>query len=168
VSAPARSAVPIDEIAGIVTRTVAVVIDLLVVMALLGGLLLIVAGLSFAWSPLSFQWPAPPWALTMGVGALIAGAYLTIAWATSGRTLGAGFLGLRVLSEGGARLGWARAAIRAMLCLAFPPGLAWAAVSRRRRSVQDVVLHTVVVYDWSDDVGLRQPASPPYGEIDRT
>ena len=158
-----RSALPVDEVAGIITRTVAAVIDLLVVMAMLGGLLLIVAGLRFAWSPLSFRWPAPSWALSLWVGALIAAAYLTVAWSTSGRTIGAGVLGLRVLSARGTRLSWARAAIRATLCLVFPPGLLWAAVSRHRRSVQDVALRTVVVYDWSDDVGMRGPASQRFG-----
>jgi uncharacterized RDD family membrane protein YckC len=156
------------EVAGIVTRTAAALIDLAVVLAMMGGLLLTVAGLRFAWSPLSFRWPAPSWVLSLGVGALIAAAYLTVAWATSGRTFGAGVLGLRVLSMRRARLGWAHAALRAVLCLLFPPGLLWAAVSRYRRSVQDAVLLTVVVYDWSDDVGMRRPASARYGAFGRT
>jgi hypothetical protein len=33
--------------------------------------------------------------------------------------------------------------------VAFPIGLAWAIISRRNRSVQDVVLRTIVIYDWS-------------------
>ena len=156
-SAPSTSAVPVGDVAGIVTRAVAALIDLLVVMSMLGGLLLAVAGLRFAWSPPSFSWPAPSWAQSLAIGALFGAAYLTVAWATSGRTVGAGVLGLRVLSARGARLGWSRATARAVFCVVFPLGLLWAAVSRHRRSVQDAVLRTVVVYDWSDDAGLRRP-----------
>ena len=157
----------VDEVAGIVTRTVAAVIDLLVVMAMLGGLLLAVAGLRFAWSPLSFSWPAPSWAHSLGIGALFAAAYLTIGWSTSGRTFGAGVLGLRVLSARGTRLGWSRATVRAVLCVIFPLGLLWAAVSRHRRSIQDAVLRTVVVYDWSDDAGMHRPTSAGHGTFGR-
>lgn len=157
------SAVRVDDVAGIVTRAAAAVIDLFVVMAMLGGLLLVVAGLRFAWSPVSFHWPAPSWAHSLGIGALSAAAYLATAWSTSGRTIGAGVLGLRVLSGRGARLDWSRATVRAVFCVVFPLGLLWAAVSRHRRSVQDVVLRTVVVYDWSDDAGMHRPAAPGFG-----
>jgi uncharacterized RDD family membrane protein YckC len=142
-------------VAGIVTRVAAAVIDLGVVLAMLGVALLVVAGLRFAWSPVSFSWPAPTWAHSLGVGAVLAALYLTVAWATSGRTVGAGVMGLRVLSARGAPLAWSRATLRAVFCVLFPLGLLWAAVSARRRSVQDVVLRTAVVYDWSDDAGLR-------------
>lgn len=161
------SPAPVDDVAGIVTRAVAAVIDLLVVMAILGGLLLVAAGLRFAWSPLSFRWPAPSWAQSLAIGALFAAAYLTVAWSTSGRTVGAGILGLRVLSARGARLGWSRATLRAVFCVVLPIGLLWAAVSRHRRSVQDAVLRTVVVYDWSDDAGMRRPAAPGFGTSGR-
>lgn len=164
----AVSGAPPSEVAGIVTRTAAAIIDLVVVLAMMGGLLITVAGVLFIWSPLSFRWPAPSWALSLGFGALIAATYLTVSWATSGRTLGAGVLGLRVLSVRRTQLGWARAALRAMLCLLFPPGLLWAVVSRKRCSIQDAALRTVVVYDWSDDVGMRRAASRRYGAIGRT
>ena len=35
-----------------------------------------------------------------------------------------------------------------MLCVVFPVGLLWSAVSRERRSLQDLVVRSVVVYDW--------------------
>jgi hypothetical protein len=167
VTARAVSGGPPGEIAGIVTRAAAAIIDLIVVLAMMGGLLVTAAGLLFVWSPLSFRWPTPSWALSLGIGALIAATYLTVAWATGGRTLGAGVLGLRVLSVRRTPLGWARAALRAMLCLLFPPGLLWAAVSPYRRSLQDAVLLTVVVYDWSDDAGMRRSAPPRYGATGR-
>jgi uncharacterized RDD family membrane protein YckC len=36
--------------------------------------------------------------------------------------------------------------LRAVACVLFPVGLAWVAVDRRRRSVQDIVLGTRVIY----------------------
>lgn len=140
--------------AGIVTRTAAAVIDLAVVLAMGAGVWLAGAAARFVWSPLQFRWPTPPWPVTLAVAVLIAGAYLTTAWATTGRTCGDAVLGLRVLPARHATLGWTRAALRAALCLIFPIGLLWAALDRRRRSLQDAVLRTVVVYDWSDDAGL--------------
>lgn len=141
--------------AGLVTRVLAAAIDVVVVLVMMGVVLLAVAGLRFLWSPLTFRWPVPSWSLSLLVGALLALGYLTAAWATSGRTYGAAVLGLRVLSARGNTLGWVRAGLRAALCLVFPLGLLWVAFSRYRRSVQDAVLATVVVYDWDDDVGRR-------------
>jgi hypothetical protein len=153
--------------AGIVTRVVAAAVDLVVVLVMSGGVFLAAAAARFAWSPLTFRWPSPPWALVLAVGAVIAGAYLTIAWATTGRTYGAAVLGLRVLTARHLKLGWARAALRATLCLLFPPGLLWAAITRRRRSLQDALLLSEVVYDWSDDAGLAASAPEPPGRAGR-
>jgi uncharacterized RDD family membrane protein YckC len=146
--------------AGIVSRALAVAIDLGVVMVMGGGVLLTVAGVRFVLSPVSFRWPAPSWALSLLVGAVLATGYLTVAWATTGRTYGAAVLGLRVRSAGGGPLGWTRAGLRAALCVMFPPGLLWVVVSPRRRSVQDVMLLSVVVYDWRDDAGLQKAPGP--------
>ena len=74
--------------------------------------------------------------------------YLSLAWAVNGRTYGAHVMGLRVVSDSGARLRPLRAVIRGAFCAVFPIGLFWAAVSRRNQSLQDLVLRTAVVYDW--------------------
>lgn len=47
--------------------------------------------------------------------------------------------------------------IRAVLCVLFAFGLLWSAVDRRRRSLQDIVLRTEVVYDWRQDPDLVAP-----------
>jgi uncharacterized RDD family membrane protein YckC len=62
-------------------------------------------------------------------------------------------MGVRVVSRKGGRLGWLVALARAAFSVGFPIGLGWALVSKRNRSVQDVVLRTIVIYDWS----LRPP-----------
>jgi uncharacterized RDD family membrane protein YckC len=152
-----------DRTAGIVTRALAAVVDAAVVLVMMGIALLCVAGVRFLVSPVSFRWPSPSWPLSLAVGAALATAYLTAAWATSGRSCGAAVAGVRVRSVGGGPLGWVRAGLRASLCVAFPPGLLWCVLSRRRRSVQDLVLGSVVVYDWDDDAGIRPGADAAGG-----
>ena len=78
----------------------------------------------------------------------IAIVYLTAAWAMIGRSYGQYLLGLRVLSRKRVKPGWALALLRAAFCVFFPVGVFWVVLSPERRSVQDVVLRTVVVYDW--------------------
>lgn len=132
--------------AGIITRALAAAIDGAVVLAMMGTALLATAGLRFFVSPTSFRWPSPSWPLSLTVGMLLAIVYLTIGWATSGRSLGGAVLGLRVRGMG-RRLGWLRSFERAVLYVVFPIGLLWCSVSRKRLSLQDLLLRTVVVYD---------------------
>ncbi|GAA4547170.1 RDD family protein [Pseudonocardia xishanensis] len=139
--------------AGIVSRTLAAVTDLGVVLVLLGVVLLVAAGARFVVSPLSFHWPAPSWPLSVLVAGIVAVTYLALGWATVGRTVGDAVLGLRVLSRGGGHPGWVRSVLRAVLCVVFPLGLLWVLVSPWRRSLQDVVLRTTVTYDWDDAIG---------------
>lgn len=145
--------------AGIVTRLLAALVDGGVTVLLLAALYLGTAGLLFILAPTRFTWPAPTLLFTMVTAALLATAYLTVAWATTGRTLGASLLGLRVLSARRELLGWPRSVLRATFCVMFPAGLLWAAVSRTRSSMQDIVLRSVVVYDWHRDGGVRARSS---------
>ena len=80
-------------------------------------------------------------------GLAIAVGYLTVGWAVSGQTVGSAVLGLRVVTRDGCRLGWWRAGLRAVLCVFVPLGLFWSAVSVSRRSVQDLLVRSAVVYD---------------------
>jgi uncharacterized RDD family membrane protein YckC len=153
--------------AGIVTRTLAAVVDLLVVLVLMGLALLTVAGVRFLVGPISFRWPSPTWPQSVAVGGLLAASYLTAAWATAGRSCGAALLGLRVRSVGGAHLGWFRAGLRSALCLAFPLGLLWAVFDGRRRSLQDLVVGSVVVYDDSPAGDGPRPGAPGQGRDPR-
>lgn len=134
--------------AGIVSRVLANVVDVVIVV-------LVVIGLYFGWAGVRllvqgarFHFPTPGFALAFVTGAIVAVAYFTIAWSTSGRTYGDHVLGLRVVNARGHRLGLLGAFVRAVLCVVFPVLLFWAAFSKRNRSVQDVVLRTSVVYDW--------------------
>jgi len=74
--------------------------------------------------------------------------YLSVSWLVNGRTWGDFLLGLRVVNYQGEPLRVAGAVARSALCVVFPIGILWVAVSRANRSVADVVLRTSVVYAW--------------------
>jgi len=139
--------------AGLVTRLLVAAVDAVAVVIATVGLYLGVTGVSFFWSPLRFQWPQPsPWTSTLTL-VVVAAAYLTVAWATTGRTYGATLLGVRVLARSRSRLGCVRALLRAILCVLVPIGLLWSAISPARRSWHDILVGTVVVYDRYRDRG---------------
>jgi uncharacterized RDD family membrane protein YckC len=136
--------------AGIVSRAAANVIDLLVMGGLLIGLYLGVAGLTFLWRPRSFTFPTPS-ATVIGITAsLLAASYFTASWTTTGRTYGDRVFGLRVVNRRGARLHFGWALLRAVLAVIFPIGLVWVALGGNSCSVQDLIVRTSVVYDWTE------------------
>jgi uncharacterized RDD family membrane protein YckC len=161
--------------AGVVTRSLAAGIDVVAVVLLAVLLDLTAAGVRFVWSPVNFRWPRPETEVIVLVLLGVAVLYLTVAWATTGRTYGGRLLGLRVLSVRGELLGWIRSFLRALASVLWPVGLLWSGVSRSRSSVQDLVLRTIVVYDAhpylaahalepSPRIGVAEPLGrPPSG-----
>ncbi|MGY1731529.1 RDD family protein [Geodermatophilus sp. SYSU D01045] len=133
--------------AGLVTRALANVVDLLLVALLVVGGYAAVAAARFLPGPASFSFPAPSSSTLLAWALGVQAVYFAVTWADAGRTYGDRLLGLRVGDDRGDRLGWGRSAVRAVLCVAFPVGLLWVLVSRGNRSVQDLVLRTSVVYD---------------------
>jgi uncharacterized RDD family membrane protein YckC len=129
-----------------VTRSLANVADLFVVVMIVLAGYLAVAATRFLLGPASFQFPAPSPRTLLLVGLCVQALYFTVTWAVVGGTYGDRLLSLRVCDDRGARLGWGRCAVRAVLCVIFPIGLLWVLVSRENRSVQDVVLRTSVAY----------------------
>ena len=134
--------------AGIVTRVAAMGVDIAMVVVLGSVIYLGIAAARLIWSPTSFSWPTPTFGYVATTELLLAVVYLTASWATTGRSYGASLLGLRVLTFGRRIPGWPLAFVRAVFCVLFPVGLFWVVFSPARRSIQDVVLRTVVVYDW--------------------
>jgi uncharacterized RDD family membrane protein YckC len=144
--------------AGIVTRILAALIDVVVVAVLTGAVFgAVIAGV-FVVNPVSFSWPHGLAAETTLVTVAVAVGYLTVGWAIAGRTVGGAVLGVRVVSRGGGKLGWPRSACRALLCVLVPLGMLWAAVSARRRSVQDLLVRSAVLYDARQAPAPRAPA----------
>lgn len=137
--------------AGFPTRALACFIDLLIV---IGAMFLLWFGL---WL-LSLVFDPGVDTSTPGAGALVLvgygfmWAYWTLAWATTGRSIGAWIMGIRVVNFRGSRMSWPGAALRSAFCVGFPFGLLWVIISRRNRSVQDLVLRTNVIYDWVLDI----------------
>jgi uncharacterized RDD family membrane protein YckC len=136
--------------AGIATRAVANTIDFVVVLLLLTAVYHAVSAAKFLWSPRGFEFPSPSLLLCLWLGGTLACVFFAGSWATTGRTYGDHVLGLRVVDRSRHRLHWGLATVRAIGCVVFPIGLLWVVVDRRNRSVQDLLLRTRVVYDWTD------------------
>ncbi|MDI9977629.1 RDD family protein [Rhodococcus sp. IEGM 1307] len=150
---------PAHRAAGIVTRGLAAGIDLTVVLAVMGGIYVGVLFLRLLFSPQEFSFPDANAVLSVTLFIGVSVLYLTACWAVSGRTVGAVTMGLRVVSRNGELIGWLRALLRAVLCVMFGFGLFWAAVDGRRRSLQDILLRTAVVYDWDPDLHAVEPGT---------
>ena len=99
-----------------------------------------------AFSPRAFSFPAPSVVFSTVGFLVMATLYLAVCWAVSGCTAGAVLMGVEVTGSKTRRVSPVIAVLRAVACVAFPLGLAWVAVDRQRRSIQDIVLGTQVVY----------------------
>jgi uncharacterized RDD family membrane protein YckC len=143
------------EVAGLITRMVGASIDAGVVgLALLAGWVGL-NGFLFLLDPRSFQFSGASFLLTFTAACVVTVVYLSGAWATTGRTWGSHVMGLRVVDRQGRRVRPAVALLRGLFCTFFPIGLVWCGVNPSRRSVQDIVLRTSVVYDWVPRRGLN-------------
>lgn len=152
--------------AGIVTRSLACVVDMLMVLVLLVAVWAVAAAVVFLSRPARFTLPSPSWSLVVGIASVASVLYLAVCWATTGRTYGAQLLGLRVVDRRAVRLGWTRSTARAVAYVVFPLGLGWAVVDKHNRSLQDLLLASAVIYDWIPRVPATgatrsQPMSSP-------
>jgi uncharacterized RDD family membrane protein YckC len=134
--------------AGLVTRSIAGVVDGVVVVVVLLAGYVGVNGLRFLVHPRDFQFSEASPLPGVTAGLLILVVYLSAAWTISGRTYGCQLMGLRVVDRRGALLRPLVALLRAVFYAVFPLGLLLCAGGRQRRSVQDLVLRTSVIYDW--------------------
>jgi uncharacterized RDD family membrane protein YckC len=145
--------------AGFISRAVASGTDVVLVLC---SYVVAVILVSIAWDlffSTSISVAAPPhWLNELLVWILLV-AYLTAGWST-GRTLGKQMLGLRLVRSDGSPLGFWRALFRALLCASFFPALLLALVNRRNRGLEDVVVGTVVTYDWLP--ASYEPLAEPY------
>jgi uncharacterized RDD family membrane protein YckC len=135
--------------AGIVTRTVANLVDSLVAATIVLSGYLGWAAVLFLLSPTTFSFPSVRWSVALIATGAVLGFIFWVSWATTGRTFGGHLMGLRVVNFRGGKLLWSGALLRAGFCVLFPIGLFWAVVSSQNRSVQDTVMRTSVIYDWA-------------------
>lgn len=136
------------ERAGFATRFLASCIDIAVIAVVMFSIWLGIEILQLIFTP-GVEVDSPRAATLVVWGYLLMTLYWTVSWATTGRSIGARLMGVRVVNRKGERVRWLVALARAAFSVGFPIGLGWALVSRRNRSVQDVVLRTIVIYDWS-------------------
>jgi uncharacterized RDD family membrane protein YckC len=138
--------------AGIVSRAVSTIIDAVVLSILSFGTLLVlqaviamIQGEPFSDVNIDSSWGL----LIVGFQAM---AYFTIGWAVFGRSGGEALLGLRVVRRNGSDVGWGRAFLRFLVwpfAYSFCGlGFFWILIDNRRRTWPDLIVGTVVVYDW--------------------
>ena len=163
--------------AGLISRTIANILDLGLVFAFVAGTYVAWTGVKLLWQGREFTRPTPGFARAFAFATVVHIVYFAAAWTTSGRTFGDRLMGLRVVGRSGRTLALGWASIRALLCVYFPFGLLWAGIDRRHRSVQDLILRTSVIHDWlspprdpreddgSDDARrLRVDVQPPVAD----
>jgi len=146
------------ERAGLVTRVIANSVDALSVSAALVVSYCAFNAAMFLLNPREFEFARPSVLLNLTALLVVLVLYLALAWATTGRTYGAHVMGLRVVGRSGHRVRPWMALLRALFSVGFPIGLFWCAVSTSRRSLQDVVLRTAVIYDWRPRHEVEDPA----------
>ncbi|GAC57496.1 hypothetical protein GOHSU_20_00330 [Gordonia hirsuta DSM 44140 = NBRC 16056] len=133
--------------AGIVSRVLAAVIDLVVVLLNLVVIYAVVVLVAFIVSPRTFHLPQVPWVFTLHAFFAVAIGYQALCWQVFGRTIGQLVMGLAVVRRSTpANPYFLHAVGRAALCTVFPLGLAWVVLSRKRRAVHDLAVRTRVVY----------------------
>lgn len=132
--------------AGIVSRGIAAVIDLVVVGVILGGMYLGLVLAHLMFQPTAFRLPTLNIVFSTAVMFGVAVSYLAGCWAVSGCTAGAVTMGLRVVARRRERLSALTSLLRAVAYVLFPVGLLWVVVDARRRSLQDIVFGSRVIY----------------------
>ena len=136
--------------AGVVSRTAAMVVDVVFTVAIVGTGYALWAAVRLLRDPRGFAWPQVSYVTLVTASLVVAAILLTATWSGTGRSPGGRVMGLRVLGPDGSPPHLLRSMLRAIACVAFPIALFLSAVSKRNASVQDLLLRTSVVYDWHE------------------
>jgi len=131
--------------AGIVSRTVAYVVDALTVSIVSAGT---ATGMSLIASVVGSD--ARDLARTLTAAYLVAlpavfALYCTVFWGLTGRTPGMALAGVRVVNRSRGRVRWIAALARGILLAYFPIGSLWMLVDRRHRAIHDLIARTLVI-----------------------
>ncbi|MFI6477470.1 RDD family protein [Nonomuraea sp. NPDC050663] len=136
-----------DAYAGLVSRVMALLIDVLVLVLGTAAVYIVLvegSGLMLGGSP---SWVRPVAGAVMGA---LPTAYFTLAWWLTGQTAGDIVMGVTVSRADGRRLGLLHALLRAVVGLALAPvwlaGMVTTLIDGRRRSLLDMLFGTVVRY----------------------
>lgn len=147
------------DYAGIVSRSVAYVVDaLIVVFGVSGGIAVMGVVAMVAGAAARDVAQAAASAYVFFLPAVLA-VYCAVFWLLAGRTPGMALLGVRVVRTDGRPLGWFGAFVRGLLLAFFPIGSLWLLVDRRHQGVQDKVVRTLVIRD-------ARPSSRPSSSLE--
>jgi uncharacterized RDD family membrane protein YckC len=135
--------------AGFVSQALGAGLDAAAIFVLDFAVLAVFGFVRFLLTDKSYAMPQPgPFgnaALVFVIGVTL----LWSAWSGSGRAPGMAILGLRVVGRDGQRLSSRRAFWRAVLAvLTLGLGVAWVLVSKKNKSLYDIVCGSAVVYEW--------------------
>jgi uncharacterized RDD family membrane protein YckC len=135
--------------AGFVSQAIGAVLDAATIFALDFTLLAVFGFLRFLLTDEAYEFPQPGPALNFVILFVVGVALLWSAWSGSGRAPGMAILGLRVVGRDGRRLSSGRAFWRAVLgVVTLGLGVLWVLVSKRNKSIYDIVCGSAVVYEW--------------------
>lgn len=157
---PNRARIFQGSTVGFTSRFISVLIDMALIAVMLLGAYGIWLALRYVLT-VFYDIPQLSGVPLLLVGYFLMWAYWTWSWATGGKSLGNVLMGIRVQTNSGQDLHLGRSAARALLSVVFPIGLAWAIVSRSNHSIQDVILRTKVVFDWTPLVSAEESTTTP-------
>jgi uncharacterized RDD family membrane protein YckC len=164
VSAAAAGVAARAPYAGIVTRAVAFVLDLLILNGLLLGTGIVVGLVIEAFGTFSPDLDAQGALAAGAVWSLAFLAYFTVCWSLTGQTPGMRALGVKVLTTDGVRLRPRRGVLRvigmAIAAIPLMAGYLPILITDRRQGLHDFIARTVVVY-----VERERPSVPHRGPV---
>jgi len=135
--------------AGFVSQAVGVVLDAGVIFLIDAAALAVFGFVRFLLTNRDFEMPQAGPVGNLVLVFVIGVAVLSSAWSGSGRAPGMALLGLRVVGRDGERLSSRRAFWRAVLAVpTLGLGVLWVLVSRKNKSIYDIVCGSAVVYAW--------------------
>jgi uncharacterized RDD family membrane protein YckC len=152
--------------AGFVSRSVSGAVVVAAAIAAYFAILVAWGFLVFLATNEKFKIPHPDQSVSATVVPLLVAILLALSWATSGRSLGDGAMGLRVVTVRGERLHPVRAFVRAVVLVVFTlPCMLWILVSRKNAGLHDLLCKTTVVYDWRPRRGPQELERAPAGAL---
>ena len=135
--------------AGFVSQVVAAVLDAAWIFVVDFGVLAVFGFVRFLLTDDAYEMPQPGPGGNATLVFVIGVVLLWSAWSGSGRAPGMALLGLRVVGRNRGELSSRRAFCRAVLAVAtLGVGVLWVLVSRKNKSLYDIVCGSAVVYAW--------------------
>jgi uncharacterized RDD family membrane protein YckC len=146
--------------AGFVSQAIAAALDAGWIIIIDAAVLAVFGFLRFLVTDRGYEFPqpGPGWnaVLIIVIGVLL----LWSAWSGSGRAPGMGLIGLRVVGRDGEKLSSRRAFWRALLgVLTVGIGVVWVLVSKKNKSLYDILCGSAVVYEWRATMATGLPES---------